>query len=362
VTVLAGLAPGQELMKSLHFVSVRPQNPAALHQRFSAQHPASTGPLLQFTATRIQRLGQIGQPPFVRAKQVVARTLVRDQPLTLQQLRHHASLDPTPTCRRMKSLGVQLLRDLPHGPSGLTQFPNAIQQRLQVAKVFVPSHRTIDLVLTFITASPMNGHRHQLAVGLHVNMQYIRYRHWFLLLATEGHHPFKQHERKQIRDCRRVPIRFEGYSISYRRSGLTPKGGGPPKWHACVRIDGPTYKQLKAFFLERGSHRSVENVAADFARVPYARYAPVRRQLLTICRAVNEARARTGFDPVPVSALRLRRAIVTPFASTDCEAEPTPVPLHPVKANGVLAQNGVPKDGEPRRSPRRWLLRNDAGP
>jgi len=194
------------------------------------------------------------------------------------------------------------------------------------------------------------------------NMQYIRYRHWFLLLATEGHHPFKQHEHKQIRDCRRVPIRFEGYSISYRRSGLTPKGGGPPKWHACVRIDGPTYKQLKAFLLERGSHRSVENVAAEFARVPYARYAPVRRQLLTISRAVNEVRAQTGFDPVPVSALRLRRAIVTPFASTDCEAEPTPVPLHQVKANGVLAQNGVPKDGEPRRSPRRWLPRNGAGP
>jgi len=70
------------------------------------------------------------------------------------------------------------------------------------------------------------------------NMQYIRYRHWFLLLATEGHHPFKQHEHKQIRDCRRVPIRFEGYSISYRRSGLTPKGGGPPKWHTCVRVEG----------------------------------------------------------------------------------------------------------------------------
>ena len=84
------------------------------------------------------------------------------------------------------------------------------------------------------------------------NMQYIRYRNWFLLLATEGHHPFKQHERKQIRDCRRVPIRFEGYSISYRRSGVTPKGGGPPKWHACVRIDGPTYKQLKAFFRGTG--------------------------------------------------------------------------------------------------------------
>jgi hypothetical protein len=148
------------------------------------------------------------------------------------------------------------------------------------------------------------------------NMQYIRYRDWFLLLATEGHHRFKQEERKQIRDCRRVPIKFEGYSISYRRSGVTPAGGGPPKWHACVRIDPPTYKQLKEFFRDRACHRSVESLAADFGRVPYARYAPVRRQLLTILRGVNELRAAMGYDPVPVSALRLRRQIVQPFANT----------------------------------------------
>ncbi len=145
------------------------------------------------------------------------------------------------------------------------------------------------------------------------NLQYIRYRNWFLLLATDGHHLFKQAERKVIQDCRRVPIKFEGYSISYRQSGITPAGGGLRKWHACVRIDNPTFKQLKTFLLDRACHRSVENLSRDFARVPYARYAPVRRQLLTILRAVNDARARVGFDPVPVSALRLRRQIIQPF-------------------------------------------------
>jgi hypothetical protein len=152
------------------------------------------------------------------------------------------------------------------------------------------------------------------------NMQYIRFRDWFLLLATEGHHQFKQEERNQIQDCRRVPIKFEGYSISYRRSGVTPPGGDSPKWHASVRIDRPTYVQLKTFFLGRACHRSVENLAADFARVPYARYAPVRRQLLTILRATNDARARLGFEPVPHSALRLRRQIVQPFVELawDC--------------------------------------------
>ncbi|MDA7979501.1 MAG: hypothetical protein MPJ50_12115 [Pirellulales bacterium] len=146
------------------------------------------------------------------------------------------------------------------------------------------------------------------------NMQYIRYQDWFLLLATEGHHRFKQEERKQICDCRRHPIKFEGYSISYRRGGQTPPGGGQPKWHSCVRIDPATYKQLKEFFLDRACHRSVDNLASDFARVPYARYAPVRRQLLTIVRATNDARARMGFDSLPYTALGLRRRIVKPFA------------------------------------------------
>ena len=151
------------------------------------------------------------------------------------------------------------------------------------------------------------------------NLQYIRYQNWFIILATEGHHPFKQQEKSQIRDCRRVPIRFEGYSISYRRDGITPAGGGPPKWRSCVRIDNETYCDLKAFFLERACHRSVESLAKDFACVPYARYAPVRRQLLKLLRIVNEARARTGFEPVLHSALRLRRKIVKPF-------EPVQVP------------------------------------
>lgn len=145
------------------------------------------------------------------------------------------------------------------------------------------------------------------------NMQYIRYKNWFLLLATNGHHPFKQLERNQIRDCRRYPIRFEGYSISYRRSPITPKGGKDLKWHACVRIDNSTYKQLKSYFLDRASQRTAERIATDFARVPFARYAPVRRQLLHLLRAVNKRRQQSGYAIIPTSSLRLRRSIETPF-------------------------------------------------
>lgn len=145
------------------------------------------------------------------------------------------------------------------------------------------------------------------------NMQYIRFQHSFLLLVTQGNHEFKQRERARIRDCRRCPIKFEGYSISYRRAGITPVGGGSQKWHACVRIDPKTYKQLKVFFLERACHRSAEQLAADFGRIPYSRYAPVRRQLLNVHRAVNQKRSRMGQKTLPISVLNLRRSPLKPF-------------------------------------------------
>lgn len=80
-----------------------------------------------------------------------------------------------------------------------------------------------------------------------------------------------------------------------------------------MRIEPTTYKELKADFLKRACHRTAEHLAEDFRKIPYARYAPIRRQLLNIHRAVNQSRARTGFEPVPVSTIGLRRLITLPF-------------------------------------------------
>jgi len=71
----------------------------------------------------------------------------------------------------------------------------------------------------------------------------------------------------------------------------------------------------------------MENLAADFARVPYARYAPLRRQLLTILRTVNDARARTGYELVPYSALKLHRHVVRPFEPENCTGGVPAVPI-----------------------------------
>ena len=84
-------------------------------------------------------------------------------------------------------------------------------------------------------------------VGL-ANLQYIRHGRVFVLIATHGQHPFFEHEAKVIRDIRRVPIKFGGYSVSYRNG------------HASVRIDQETYKGLKAYLVDLAPRRSVEHM------------------------------------------------------------------------------------------------------
>lgn len=145
------------------------------------------------------------------------------------------------------------------------------------------------------------------------NMQYLRYGRFFVLLATNGDHRFKVEERMVIRDIRRVPLPFEGYSLSYRQGGRTRKGEHDAKWHAHVQIQAATYKQLKAYYLDLAVRRSAEALATEFTRIPFEPYAPVRRQLLNILRAVNEARHRGGYGQLPSSVLRLRRRVVRPF-------------------------------------------------
>ena len=124
-----------------------------------------------------------------------------------------------------------------------------------------------------------------------------------------------------MKDCRRHPIRFEGYSISYRRNGVASTGEEPVKWRAHVRIDGKSYTTLKAHFESIAVHRSCENLAQEFAAIPYARYAPIRRQLLNILRAVNERRKQQSFELLPHSVLKLKRTPVPVYVRPETEVQ-----------------------------------------
>lgn len=133
------------------------------------------------------------------------------------------------------------------------------------------------------------------------NIQYLRHGRLFVLLATHGEHTFFAEEGAAVRDVRRVPLKAFGYAVSYKAR------------HVHVRIERDEMKRLVAHFLELAKHRKAETVSAELSNLPFEPYAPVRRQLLQVLRAVNRARRAMGYELVPLDALRFRRRIVRPF-------------------------------------------------
>lgn len=143
------------------------------------------------------------------------------------------------------------------------------------------------------------------------NVQYIRFRSFFVLCATgpPGEHRFyDEHSSGQIRNIRERPLAFGGYSIGWHR-------GVDRRWHVSVRIHPERYRSLKAYLLELATRRSVAQLADEFERLRFEPYAPVRRQYLALWRAVNRERKTAGLSQVPSSCLRMKRQVVRPFGA-----------------------------------------------
>ena len=146
-------------------------------------------------------------------------------------------------------------------------------------------------------------------------LSYLRCGRFFVLIATEGEHLFLRRE-GNVRDIRRQPIHFHGYSIGCGK-------GSDGRYHASVKIRAEAANELLAYFLELATHRSKANLVAEFQMIRFVPYARVRRQLLKLLRLVNERRRVCGFEPVPMSALKLRRQIVKVFTLEDTKVEDT---------------------------------------
>jgi len=139
------------------------------------------------------------------------------------------------------------------------------------------------------------------------NVQYLRFDRFYAILATHGTNDFFTAEAKRLKDIRRSPIQFMGYSIGCRRA----RGGG--NYHASVRINRDAYKELKIRFTGVAAKRTVEQLYCDLRHLPFEPYAPVRSQLCGLLRAINHCRSLAGLEAVPWEALRLRRNLVQPF-------------------------------------------------
>lgn len=145
------------------------------------------------------------------------------------------------------------------------------------------------------------------------NVQFLRHGRFYVIIATHGVHPFFAAEAKRIRDIRKTPILFNGYSISCRRE----RGGG--EYHASVRINRDTMRELKWKLVGNATKADLLNLYRAFQTLPFEPYAPVRIQLLGLLRVVNRARAVAGLELLPRTALRLRRSPVRPFGDEEIE-------------------------------------------
>ena len=145
------------------------------------------------------------------------------------------------------------------------------------------------------------------------NLRYLRHGRFFVLLATRGRHRFFDEEGTSIRDIRHVPLKYAGYAISYRPGGRGRNGSSDGNGHSHVRIDQHRYRELEADLCELATRRSVKSLALEFYRLPFEPYAPVRRQMLKLLKAVNRKRKKAGLPVVPYEVLPLRRRIVRPF-------------------------------------------------
>ncbi len=142
------------------------------------------------------------------------------------------------------------------------------------------------------------------------SVQYLRHGHFFVLIATHGRHKFMDAEAGALRDIRRVPIKFAGYSVGCKQAG--------GQWHPSVRIGRKAYRALRAEFFS-AALQGRESLSARLRALPFAAYAPVRSQFLAVLRQVNRRRASASLEPVPASALRLERRSIVALKPVVCK-------------------------------------------
>lgn len=150
------------------------------------------------------------------------------------------------------------------------------------------------------------------------NVQYLRYGRFYVIIATHGVHTFFAAEAKRLRDVRKTPILFMGYSI-----GCRPERGGGA-YHASVRINRDTILQLKRKLVGNATKADLHNLYRAFQTLPFEPYAPVRIQLCSLLRAVNRVRAVAGLELLARTALRLQRSPVRPFEAEGSETSGVP--------------------------------------
>jgi len=136
--------------------------------------------------------------------------------------------------------------------------------------------------------------------------QYLRCENFFVILCTTGYRELFNEGEGTICDVRRKPLRFAGYSVRAYRKDNGYLG-------TTVRIEEKTFQMIKEQFVKQTTHRSVAELRSALYALPFEPYAPVRRQMLQIVKAINDVRNRASKEQLPYTCIRMKRKQVKPF-------------------------------------------------
>jgi len=163
-----------------------------------------------------------------------------------------------------------------------------------------------------------------------INVAYLRFEQYWIMLATRGRHEvdgehrnWREIEGRNVKNCRAgQPIQIFGYSVSYvpggyvlNRAKQCSEGTAERdyKHRVRVQISREAFRELKAKLVGNARKRSPEWFGEQFWHVPYEPYAPVRKQLLDLLRLVNSQRKSAGLSKISTDVIRYQQKKVKVF-------------------------------------------------
>ncbi|MBE9108276.1 hypothetical protein IQ273_02415 [Nodosilinea sp. LEGE 07298] len=119
------------------------------------------------------------------------------------------------------------------------------------------------------------------------SVQYLRFSHTFVLLATDGHQDAL--DRITTRDIRESPLHFGGYSVGLARGTVV------------VEVERRVWQEARTR-IQNMSLTGKEPLEKVFASLPFYRFPGVVRQKLELLRTINLRRKAAGLPLLAIKA------------------------------------------------------------
>lgn len=154
------------------------------------------------------------------------------------------------------------------------------------------------------------------------NIQYLRYGEFWVMMATKGRHHWKEEHtdnegKPEYYDFREKALEVGSYAISSR-----PDGQNQARYRVRVVLNREAYKAIRALYLDRAKHWSVERIGEALRRdirklLPYR---PIRVQLIELIRQMNKVRKPKGYERIPYKELEVPSVVYSVSVFDDQEA------------------------------------------